>query len=274
MPNEPLAPVTPGTAFQPSATAHNYMLAAARDFRAQQSPTLEGLDQRQTGIVSIKNTTGGAIARHGVLGISGVIIDPATDLEGFRERPRLTGTTPATADHLGRFAVALEGIGAGEIGRAAVAGLVICQINAASGEETITHADIDDGDSTRLTVNAAGSARIIHRESGTGAQWGLVSLGNPAGGSSSEIFAIGMQRTGGTGGGATSQASYTYTITRAIGGESLGTSINPSSSPHKWRRPSRGQLNQATYGIAHYDANGHLSILWCNEVEQTEVCPE
>jgi hypothetical protein len=130
---------------------------------------------RQADIVLCKNTSGSDVARFGVLGIAGVIITPADNLDSFQSQVAVTGTTP-TADHRGRFVVCLEPIAAGAIGRAWISG--VCQVQVNITDATHTHCDITPSDRDKLKSSGSG-ARILYRtNAGTGTQWCVVRIGD------------------------------------------------------------------------------------------------
>ncbi|MBI1389923.1 MAG: hypothetical protein GC154_15895 [bacterium] len=133
--------------------------------------------------VLVKNNSGGDLDRFSVVGIDGVIISPDDNLDQFKSRIALTGVTP-TADHTGKFAVLLEPAPDGQLVRAAIDGLTVCKVEASapgsgSGDR---FADIEAGTTDHLVAKASGVARIIWRQSGTGATWAVVRLGDGSGG--------------------------------------------------------------------------------------------
>ena len=81
------------------------------------------VDFRDAGIVKIKNNSGALLPRFGVLGIDGPLITPAANAGQFRQRPAFAGSSPTIAGHAGKFAVALEPIKSGKIGRCIVSGV-------------------------------------------------------------------------------------------------------------------------------------------------------
>ena len=72
-------------------------------------------------------------------------------------------------------------------------------------------------------------------------------------------------------GNAAQKCAYTYTLTNALTDVELGTTINPTTSPHKHQRPTVGYCMPATFGLAYYDA-GTLTIAYCNEIPDAEAC--
>jgi predicted AAA+ superfamily ATPase len=64
------------------------------------------------------------------------------------------------------------------------------------------------------------------------------------------------------------QALSQYQQTRGT----LASGVDPTASPHKWQRPSVGYIIPATFGYAHWDADGQLVLGWINEVPDQEAC--
>jgi hypothetical protein len=87
-----------------------------------------------------------------------------------------------------------------------------------------------------------------------------------------EVFPVTLAQTGGSQGTNAAAASWTYTVTDTITSASLGTAVNPVSSPHLWRRPSIGQLAAATAGLAYFTTVGVLVIIWVNEAVGPGAC--
>jgi hypothetical protein len=67
-----------------------------------------------------------------------------------------------------------------------------------------------------------------------------------------------------------SVASWTYKVTDVLTDNVLEEDINPTTSPHQWKRPTIGAFTAATFGYAHYDNN--LVVGWINEVPETTTC--
>jgi hypothetical protein len=130
------------------------------------------------GVVKIKNDSGYAVARFGVLGIDGIQITPTDNLAEFQRAPLLTGDSPAVPDHNGQFVVALEPIADGKIGRARVSGLTACKVDLDDADHAF--ADVKAANITKLQSTHRGGARIRYKEASTGSdKWCLVDLGVP-----------------------------------------------------------------------------------------------
>jgi len=134
-----------------------------------------GVSGSAANIVLIRNNSGSDLARFGVLGISGVAIDPSSSAAAaaqFAERPVLTGVTPTTASHSERFVVSIEPIASGAIGRAAASGVFACRVNISDTDHQF--ADVKNSDLTQLQSVDCGVCQLLWKESGTGSsKWAL-----------------------------------------------------------------------------------------------------
>ena len=88
--------VQSGDALRIPAETFNTFIDAARDFKArrQSSSRTPGFDFQQTGIVSVKNASGGDRERFEVLGIDRPIFTPADNLLSFQNQIAFVGVTP------------------------------------------------------------------------------------------------------------------------------------------------------------------------------------
>ena len=273
MPLDPLAKVIPGQPMRIPATAYNAFIDAVKATRGI-TQNIEGgpLSSRSSSPIFIKNTTAATIQRFGVLGIDAPLVDPTADLEAFKRHIAFTGSTPADATHTGKFAIALEPIAAGAIGKACVDGLCITKVKLPDPNVSKPEfADIDDGITIDLKAQHRGAAAVLWHEptpAGGGTVWAVVRLGDSR---RAGAFAITLVMDGGVAGTDTTPTTYTYTVTDAITTDSLGTAIDPTTAPHQWKRPSIGNYSQATGGLAHYDNMHALTIDWINEVSVNEA---
>jgi hypothetical protein len=178
-----LRKVKPGDSLQIPAAAYNAFIDAAIAHR-NSGVGGAGAGQRrfrQADIVKVRNDSGSAVVRFGVLGIDAPIIlpeDAATEAE-FIGCVALSGITPALADHAGRFVILLEPLADGQIGRAWAAGVCQVKINVDEDKDW-RYADVADGESGYLEPSNTGSAAILWRAGGTGQQWAVVRLGQGA----------------------------------------------------------------------------------------------
>jgi len=125
-------------------------------------------------VIRIKNNSGSNVAKYGVLGLGDVQVDHATNADAFLQRVYMDGDEPTTGTHEGRFAIAMGAIRDGEIGYAAVSGLVQCQVNVNS--QFHDRADIKDTDLTQLDSGPTGAAKILWVAGTTGTQWAIVDI--------------------------------------------------------------------------------------------------
>lgn len=133
-------------------------------------------------IALIRNDSGVVVPWLGVLGISGVVINPSGGTitgtnaaseraRRFARRPVLIGTAPdATGfpdtDTSSRVAIAMEPVEPGAIGRFAVGGVFACRIK--SSGQSYRYARGRTGDVTQLISTSCGPIRLLWIESGGG----------------------------------------------------------------------------------------------------------
>lgn len=263
--------VKPGDPLVIPAATFNTFIDSARDFLARQHQQAQAgtPSGRHNCIVLVRNDSGSDRERFDVLGISGPVFDPASDAEAFKNYPAMTGVTPAEDDHQGKFVVLLEPVLAGKLARAVATGVVPARVNVPDEDYPYRLAEITDGSAANLTAAKRGSAAILWREGGTGVQWTLVRLGNlPQPG----VFPVDLAQYGGSQGDDQNPATWTYDVTDPFTGETLASGVDPTAPPHKWQRPSVGYIIPATFGYAHWDADGQLVLGWINETADQEAC--
>jgi hypothetical protein len=172
--------LSPGQALDgiPSRAWNSFLDAAefVRDARNQQIAGALGFS-RASGVLRVKNSSGGDLNRFSVCAPSGIVFTQTDSAAGFYEEPVLTVTTPAAADQLRGWCVLQEPIKSGLIGQAMFIGLTACQIDVVdSGDD---FADSIASDSAKLQSGPFGSASILYKESGTGTKWAVVCIGTP-----------------------------------------------------------------------------------------------
>jgi len=250
------------------AQTFNAFIDAARDYQdrqlGQQRTALSS--SNDSGMVLLKNISGADRARFEILGINTPLIQPADNLDQFVNRPALSGVTPTAANHWGKFGVLAEPIRNGALGEAWVSGVCPVKIDIANANHW--HADIADGSAAYLKSSGGGAAQILWKDSGTGVRWAVVRLGRW----SPTVFPVNLTQTGGSQGTSTTAASWTYSVVDPVTNQTLATGVNPTASPHKWKRPSAGWMIAATFGYAHYNAQGQLVLGWINEMVEQEAC--
>lgn len=114
-----------------------------------------------------------------------------------------------------------------------------------------------------IPIGSRGRARLL------GAQWIFEPI------SATEAFPVDLAQTGGSAGDASTQCSFTYTVSD-LDGNSLATTVDPTSSPHAFARPALGAMVAATAGLAAWVPDGsggfELSVRWINEVPDVAAC--
>ena len=171
--------VQAGQSLKIPAAAFNAFIDAAEDFRRrQESNTQTAQPQfRQAGIVRVKNASGADRERFEILGVDRPIFTPSDNLETFQNDVLLVGVQPVLEDHAGKFVVLLEPLASGQIGRAVVSG--VCPVKIQVNEDSDKFAEVQDGNSHQLKSTGSGSATILWKEAGTGAdKWAVVRLGS------------------------------------------------------------------------------------------------
>jgi hypothetical protein len=273
--SDALKKVQSGQKLQIPAGAYNAFIDAAVDYRRRTAHIGQKSEPttRQASIVLVRNDSGSNQNRLAVLGIDTPIIDPATNDNEFKNRVALSCVTPAVDTHEGKFVILAEPIAAGKIGRAYAAGVCPVQINVPDEDREYRYAEIDDGVVDNLTVSLIGSAGILWRAGGTGVQWAVVRLGKPV---PMHVFPVDLTQYGGEQGDEENPATWTYDVLDVVTGETLESGVDPVAAPHRWQRPSIGQMIAATFGYAHYQDNGsgglELVLGWINEMVDQEAC--
>lgn len=149
-----------------------------RGLRRSESASMVRL-ARDRGLVKVKNESGSDVARFGILGVDGIIaaINPTDNLAAWKNEPVLSGNTPDTDDHYGKFVVLVEPLADDAIGWGLASGVVPAQVAYAYSDSP--YADIGDGDADKLADGEGGAAQVLYKESGTGTKWSIVRLGTP-----------------------------------------------------------------------------------------------
>jgi hypothetical protein len=264
-----LRKVKPGELLTIPASAYNAFVDAALDYQGRML-NLEktGMAAGQNGnLIVVKNNSGADRDRFQILGIDSVVISPTDNLQQFQNRPAIVGVTPNVNDHRGKFMILAEPIKSGQLGLAWIAG--VCPVQVYFLSENHRYADVGGGGSSCLSSGDSGVAQILWSASTSGVSWALVRLG--AGGGQGTVFPVQLEQTGGSQGTDSTPATWTYTV-KDIFGNTLAIMVNPTSSPHVWKRPSVGYMIPATAGIAFYNSINLLSLAWINEVADQEAC--
>lgn len=184
-----LKKVSSGEKLKIPASTYNVFIDTAQDYLKRQNKQMGGESGTplQSKFVLVKNTTGSAVGRFGVLGISNSELSVSANY--FKQNIILTGVAPSSTSHSsGRFVVLHEPIAASGVGRAYINGHCQVQINVTDANHTFC--DVKNGDSTMLQSAESGPAVIIWKESGTGTKWAIIRFGGSGGGdTSSQVWA-------------------------------------------------------------------------------------
>lgn len=172
--------------------------------------------------IHVRNTTGGALPRHSVVCLDGIVITPAANLADFRAHPVLDGIIP-TAETLSRAAVLIEPLDDSSIGRAIVSGPVVVQVDLADGD---THAQPTVGGTDHMTGGIAGHL-LLYRPASNGVQWCVVRMGETASG---ELIPVTLATDGGGNGTDSTPPTWTYTASHAITGSEIETGLEPETN--------------------------------------------
>lgn len=166
---DPLAPVVRGQPLSISAQAWNLVTAAARDHRQNRRPQgAGGRGLRWGGVVEAKavNATGSDLREYRPAAITDAggyeLPTAATD---WQRDPLLTLAPPASASDF--VVVTLEAIPDGAVGRVAVAGVVLCEVDL-SAEPAAEFASPQAGSTASLRGVECGTIRVLHRPVGGG----------------------------------------------------------------------------------------------------------
>lgn len=262
-----LARVTRGSPLGITASTFNAIAAAANDFQAREAEKLQATPASAlttTRSILVKNDTGADQNRYSVLGLGAATVTPGGDDDDvFLDRVVVSGVVPDYALHRGRFAILLEPASAGAVVSAAVEGLVQVQVNDV-GQGGLKTAEIVHGSTTHLELIGYGSAAVIYRPGGPGAEWSIVKFGTAP-----SIFTVELQASGGAQGTETTPATWSYNVLD-LGSRVLLSNIDPTVAPHRARRPDWGAVNQATAGLASIIA-GAVTVIDTNEVWQPDL---
>ena len=131
-----------------------------------------------TGLVLVKNNSGSDVTQFRAMGIGGVEIAPADNLEEFKSVTVLDGETPLITTHIGRFVVAQEDIASGDIGIAAISGITVVEVDVPGTDYGWPFIDIKNS-TALLTASWHGAAEIVAGPwTDSGKRWAVARLSN------------------------------------------------------------------------------------------------
>jgi hypothetical protein len=270
--------VNPGDPLRIPAGAYNAFVDAANAHRNNEQTFVAESTRgvQQASIVLVRNDSGSARQRFEILGVGTPVIDPSHNEDEFKNRVALSGVTPIAGTHEGKFVVLAEPIASGKIGRAFAAGVCAVKINVVGETEETRLVEMAGGTTANLEVDRRGSAAILWRVGGTGVQWAVVRLGITPIAVPIRVFPVNLSQTGGSQGDESHPATWTYDVTDVETDDTLASNVDPTSTPHRWKRPSIGQMIAADFGYAHYEDDGYggeqLVLGWINEMVDQEAC--
>lgn len=174
MAKDPRSFVRPGEKLTIAASQINALNAMMRKSAGYQSGELPAYAPGQN-VILARNSTGGDLARWGIMEITGIEIDPSsgdTQRRSFEEMPCIVGSTPSKNSGF-RIAIAIEPIKSGKMGRVSVAGVVQCKV--AGSDSTLKRAR-PKASTSELEAAKTGPFEILWREGGGsgGDGWALV----------------------------------------------------------------------------------------------------
>jgi hypothetical protein len=175
-------PVQPGERLEIRASTWN----ALRELERRQSLGEDAAPPRPVrgqldALVHVKNT-GADLARYGIVGLGAPVFSPSDNLVAFQSPHFALNSEAPTLAHQASFAIAFEPIAAGRIGRCVTngaGGFIVCKL-------TVTDANClwarCTTSTTELETAPYGYARIVYKETGTGAgKWALVQFAGNSG---------------------------------------------------------------------------------------------
>lgn len=173
----PLKKISPGPMTDFPAGTWNTIVdvvSALQRERARGSTDTERDLPRASGIIQVKNASGGDLPAFGILGIDAPVYTPTDSVNMFALKTALRGITP-TSSHVSKFVVAMGPIGSNAAGDCVLSGFAICKIDVTDASHT--RADVKASDNTKLASGSVGAAQIVWRETGTGTKWAIIRLG-------------------------------------------------------------------------------------------------
>ncbi len=135
---------------------------------------------RQNHLIQVRNDSGEDFPWLGIVGLDDVLYSHTDDADGFRYKPAMKGELAITAPYLGRWGIAWEPIGNGEVGWVCVAGVTPTKMYVYEDVPGYAAVRVGATSTDRFwpVADSWGGARVLYRESGTGFKWGLIRIGD------------------------------------------------------------------------------------------------
>ena len=162
-----LQKVTAGQPFSMGADTYNAFIDAA--IKTKKNQTLgesNTTSDRKYNTILLSNSTGTDYDRFDVVGLGDPVITPTENLTAFQTSVTLNLVAPDEEVHTGKWAILLEPIADGRYGSAIRSGITPAVITVPTGFD---HYEFVDLVVDTLTCLPTGSAKILWKESGTGA---------------------------------------------------------------------------------------------------------
>jgi len=177
MTGDPFKKVSTGDKVRIPASTFNGFVDAARGHREREKygAGTSAPIVAQSGIILIRNDTGGDLDRFSIVGLANPVITPTDNLQRFKNGVAMTTATPAIPTYIGKIAIVQEPVKDGKFGRALVSGVTPVKVD-------IIHntmhpcADLVHGQTGYLESCQLGNARMLWHASGIGEQWAVVQL--------------------------------------------------------------------------------------------------
>jgi hypothetical protein len=171
MAGDPLRRAVSGRQQRIPTEAYNAFVEAAAAERAGRFDrgTAFGDDVRQAGVIKVRNDTDDPRARGEILALGAPLVLPSADLREFQRQVAMGGDLPDSTT--GKFAVLIDPIAPGRIGRAVASGIAFALVEADGDTD---FADSESGNA--VLQSAAAGAQVLWREDGSGQKWAVVRL--------------------------------------------------------------------------------------------------
>ncbi len=135
------------------------------------------------GVVLVKNGESELRDRFTALVLADIAVPPSVNEDEFVSSSPVFIGQRMTDDREGKpYAILLEPIAAGEIGRAMVFGIVPAKVSISDADDQYA-VPVPNSSAGALQSDTTGVARIVWKAGGTGSQWCLLQLGGAGGGS-------------------------------------------------------------------------------------------
>lgn len=219
-----------------TADSWNAMAEAAAVIAASRlgSSVTSNLGRRDYSIIRVKNTSQDNWPRFGVAGLVDPVIDADTNLLEFQGEPLFNGENPSD-DTLTKYAITIDAIPAGEIGRAVAIGVIACQVD--MRDQCHFYAKAVAGDYEKLKSDDIGTARILWHQppaSYPATCWALVrvplELGAPPCSSSSSSSSGSLSSESSQSSTSSQSSSSSSSLSSAPSSSSSSSAISQSSS--------------------------------------------